>query len=277
MNPIPLTDVPATRAQLIAPDTWLIPNLAPAGDGLYLPVNSMVIRGRQPVIVDTGAPVHRALWLEKVFSVVDPEDVRWIFLSHDDGDHTGGLLDVLEHCRNATLVTNFFSVERLALEKPALPLQRMRWIEPGGSFDAGDRVLQLFRPPIFDGPTTRGLFDPKTAAMWIVDAFACLTPGPLDAQDLPQDLLEQCMPAMNSAVSPWHAWLDRALYGRHIDAIEAFGAKTIASAHGPVLWGELLGDAFDRLRGLAGVPIIPTPGQALLDQLIAATLVEVTA
>ena len=277
MNPIPLTDVPATRAQLIAPDTWLIPNLAPAGDGLYLPVNSMVIRGRQPVIVDTGAPVHRALWLEKVFSVVDPEDVRWIFLSHDDGDHTGGLLDVLEHCRNATLVTNFFSVERLALEKPALPLQRMRWIEPGGSFDAGDRVLQLFRPPIFDGPTTRGLFDPKTAAMWIVDAFACLTPGSLDAQDLPQDLLEQCMPAMNSAVSPWHAWLDRALYGRHIDAIEAFGAKTIASAHGPVLRGELLGDAFDRLRGLAGAPIIPTPGQALLDQLIAATLVEVTA
>jgi len=277
MNPIPLTDVPATRAQLIAPDTWLIPNLAPAGDGLYLPVNSMVIRGRQPVIVDTGAPVHRALWLEKVFSVVDPEDVRWIFLSHDDGDHTGGLLDVLEHCRNATLVTNFFSVERLALEKPALPLERMRWIEPGGSFDAGDRMLQLFRPPIFDGPTTRGLFDPKTAAMWIVDAFACLTPGSLDAQDLPQDLLEQCMPAMNSAVSPWHAWLDRALYGRHIDAIEALGAKTIASAHGPVLRGELLGDAFDRLRGLAGAPIIPTPGHALLDQLIAATLVEVTA
>jgi flavorubredoxin len=174
-------------------------------------------------------------------------------------------------------VTNFFSVERLALEKPALPLERMRWIEPGGSFDAGDRMLQLFRPPIFDGPTTRGLFDPKTAAMWIVDAFACLTPGSLDAQDLPQDLLEQCMPAMNSAVSPWHAWLDRALYGRHIDAIEAFGAKTIASAHGPVLRGELLGDAFDRLRGLAGAPIIPTPGQALLDQLIAATLVEVTA
>ena len=49
----------------------------------------MVIRGREPVIVDTGAPVHRAQWLEKVFSVVEPEDVRWIFLSHDDGDHTG--------------------------------------------------------------------------------------------------------------------------------------------------------------------------------------------
>ena len=35
------------------------PNLAPAGPDVYIPVNSMVIRGAEPVIVDTGAPVHR--------------------------------------------------------------------------------------------------------------------------------------------------------------------------------------------------------------------------
>jgi glyoxylase-like metal-dependent hydrolase (beta-lactamase superfamily II) len=122
MNPFDASDLPSPPPYRIAAETWLIPNFAPAGDGLYLPVNSMVIRGREPVIVDTGAPVHRKAWLEKVFSVVEPEDVRWIFLSHDDGDHTGGLLDVLERAPQATLVTNFFSVERLALEKPALPL-----------------------------------------------------------------------------------------------------------------------------------------------------------
>lgn len=274
MAPSTTPHVPAMQPHPIAPDTFLIPNLAPAGDGLYLPVNSMVIRGREPVIVDTGAPLHRALWLEKVFSVVEPEDVRWIFLSHDDGDHTGGLLDALERCPNATLVTNFFSVERLALEKPALPLGRMRWLEPGDRLDIGDRVLRLFRPPIFDGPTTRGLFDPKTAAMWIVDTFACLTPGSLDGDDLSDQQLAQ-MSAMNSAVSPWHAWLDRAVYGRHVDAVEACGARTVASAHGPVLRGRRLDDAFDRLRGLAGAAIIPTPGQELLDQLIATTLAEV--
>ena len=276
MNPFDHSDVPATRPHRIAAETWLIPNLAPAGDGLYLPVNSMVIRGQQPVIVDTGAPLHRMEWLEKVFSVVEPEDVRWIFLSHDDGDHTGGLLDVLERCPAATLVTNFFSVERLALEKPALPLERMRWMEPGGRLDVGDRVLQLFRPPIFDGPTTRGLYDPTTAAMWIVDTFACLTPGALEGEALSDEQLSQ-MSAMNSAVSPWHAWLDRAAYGRHVDAVEALGARAVASAHGPVLRGTQLDDAFDRLRGLAGAPIIPTPGQELLDSLLATTLVDAAA
>jgi flavorubredoxin len=276
MNPFDPTDVPTPAPHRIAPETWLIPNFAPAGDGLFLPVNSMVIRGREPVIVDTGAPVHRKAWLEKVFSVVEPEDVRWIFLSHDDGDHTGGLLDVLERCPQATLVTNFFAVERLALEKPALPLSRMRWIEPGGRLDVGDRVLQLFRPPIFDGPTTRGLHDPSTSAMWIVDTFACLTPGALEGEALSSEQLSQ-MSAMNSAVSPWHAWLDRAAYGRHVDAVEALGARVVASAHGPVLRGTQLDDAFDRLRGLAGAPIIPTPGQELLDRLLATTLVEAAA
>ena len=273
MQPTLFPDVPATRPERIAPDTWLIPNLVAAGDGLFLAANSMVIRGREPVIVDTGAPIHRALWIEKAFSVVEPEDVRWIFLSHDDGDHTGALFDVLERCPQATLVTNFFSVERLALEKPALPLERMRWLEPGDHLDIGDRVLQLFRPPIFDGPTTRGLFDPKSGAMWIVDSFACLTPGPLDADALSPEVLAS-MSAMNSAVSPWHAWLDRDSFGRHVDAVERLGARTVASAHGPVLRGAALDDAFDRVRGLAGAPIIPLPGQELLDTLVAATLLE---
>lgn len=274
MSPSTVNTLPITRPEAIAPETFLIPNLALAPDGLFLPVNSMVIRGREPVIVDTGAPVHRAAWLEKVFSVVEPEDVRWVFLSHDDGDHTGALFDVLERCPGATLVTNFFSVERLRIEKPALPLDRMRWVEPGGSFDAGDRVLQLFRPPIFDGPTSRGLFDPRTGAMWIVDAFACFTPGPLDADELPPELLAHCMPALNSAIAPWHAWLDRTVHGRHVDSVQALGARVVASAHGPVLRGARLDDAFERLRALAGAPAIGTPGQELLDALLAPTLAE---
>ncbi|HEX2046817.1 MAG TPA: hypothetical protein VHF27_03575 [Acidimicrobiales bacterium] len=31
--------VPDTAPQLVAPDTWLIPNLAPAGEGVFIPVN----------------------------------------------------------------------------------------------------------------------------------------------------------------------------------------------------------------------------------------------
>jgi flavorubredoxin len=266
----PTFELPTPDPIPIADETWLIPNLYPAGPELFVPVNSMVIRGQEPVIVDTGAPVHRERWLEQVASIVDPADVRWIFLSHDDPDHTGGLLDVLELCPDATLVTNFFSVERLALEKPALPLERMRWIDEGGSFDAGDRRLHLFKPPIFDGPTTRGLYDPTTATMWAVDTFACLVPdGGFDVNELDPDHVAEQLRAMNSLVSPWHQWLDRAAYRAHVDEVEAMGVLTVASAHGPVLTGDAIRSAFDSVRALAGEPIVPGPGQELLDELIA--------
>jgi hypothetical protein len=133
--------------------------------------------------------------------------------------------------------------------------------------------LHLFKPPIFDGPTTRGVYDSKTAAMWIVDTFACLTTGAVhDIHDLPKELVEETLPTFNSMVSPWHEWLDPAAYRRHVDGVEALGVLTVASAHGPVITGDAIHEAFDVVRNLAGRPIIPAPGQELLDELVAGIL-----
>ena len=52
------------------------------------------------------------------------------------------------------------------------PHDRCRWVGDGESFDAGDRTLLALRPPVYDSPTTRGLFDPTTGVFWAVDSFA---------------------------------------------------------------------------------------------------------
>ncbi len=265
----PLT-VPTTAPVRLAEETYLIPNLAPAAPGTYVPVNSLLIRGEQPIIVDTGAPVHRQPWLEQVFSLVDPADVRWVFISHDDSDHTGSLDQVLDACPKATLVANFFSVERMRLERP-MPMHRMVWREPAETFDAGDRRLRLFLPPIFDGPTTRGLYDERTGALWAVDAFAALTTGAVHAvEELPKDLFDESFVMLNSLVSPWHQWLDPVPYNRHVDTVEALNPSVVASAHGPVLRGLAIHDAFDRVRAMAAQPRVAPPGQPVLDELLAA-------
>ncbi|MGD9705612.1 MAG: hypothetical protein AB7V74_24710, partial [Acidimicrobiia bacterium] len=38
----------------VAPDTFVIPELVPGPPGTYVALNSMVITGAEPVIVDTG-------------------------------------------------------------------------------------------------------------------------------------------------------------------------------------------------------------------------------
>jgi flavorubredoxin len=255
----------------VAPETFLIPNLAVAGDA-YLPVNSLLIRGEEPIVVDTGAPVHREHWLEQVFGLVEPEDIRWVFLSHEDGDHVGALDTVLDAAPQAKLVTNFFSTERRALETP-VPLERSIWREPGETFEAGDRRLRLILPPIFDGPATRGLYDEKTGVLWAVDSFAAFAPSAVHfVEDIPQDLFDESFTMINSMVSPWHQWLDPDRYNQHVDSVEALSPRVVTSAHGPVLTGDAIHDAFDRVRDLAGAPRIAPPGQELLDEILTTTL-----
>jgi flavorubredoxin len=229
----------------------------------------MVLRGAEPVVVDTGAPIHRDSVLQQVFSLVEPEDVRWIYLSHDDGDHTGALHELLAACPNATLVVNFFITERLALER-ALPLDRMVWLGPGDALDAGDRTLRLVVPPIFDGPTTRALFDERTRVLWSVDSFAALSPGAgYEHTDIPPDLYDETFSLLNSLISPWHQWLDANRYAAHVREVSRLEPAATASAHGPILRGAAIDDAFERVVAMAGQPIVAPPGQPLLDELVA--------
>jgi flavorubredoxin len=180
----------------------------------------------------------------------------------------------MERCPNAILVANFFITERMALERP-LDICRMRWVGPGESFEAGDRRLHLVVPPIFDGPTTRGLYDEKTGVLWAVDSFAALVPGAVhDSRDIPRPLFEETFPLLNSLVSPWHQWFDPLRYCRHVDAVEGLGLLAVASAHGPVLSGSAIPDAFERVRAMAGQPIVAPPGQPLLDERVAAALAD---
>ena len=140
------TDTLAPPPYRVAPDTWVVPELFPAGPDAFVPINSAVIAGAEPVIVDTGTALNRDRWLDAVGSIVDFADVRWVFLSHDDHDHTGNLAEVMELAPQATLVTTWFSLERLAGDM-RFPLDRVRWVKDGETFDAGDRTFVAARPP----------------------------------------------------------------------------------------------------------------------------------
>ena len=118
----------------VAADTFVVHQVQPAlGQPLFVYLNSMVILGSEPVIVDTGTPANRDQWLDDVFSLVEPKDVRWIFLSHDDVDHSGNLDEVMTRCPNAHLVCNWAMVERHT-NCFDFPLERCRWIMHEESF-----------------------------------------------------------------------------------------------------------------------------------------------
>jgi flavorubredoxin len=263
--------VPATRTAPIrvTPDTYLIRALYGEATPTPVYINSMVIAGREPVIVDTGTVGNRKQWLEDVFGIVDPEDVRWVFISHDDHDHTGNLIEAMQMCPNATLVTTWFQMERLAGDL-SVPLTRMRWVGDGEAFDAGDRLLAAIRPPVFDSPTTRGLYDSKSRVYWAGDCFATPLQGINEnTAEIDHEFWKFGFNTFQSAISPWHELVDPAKYNKQIDRIAELDLRAVLSAHSPVTDGARLQEAIEMLRDLPFQEASKLPDQAVLDELLA--------
>lgn len=262
----------------IAPETFLVQSTIGEGHApVFVNVNSLVIRGSEPIIIDTGGRDNRANWLDDVFNIVEPEDVRWITVSHDDVDHVGNLDVVLELCPNATLVSSWFINERMSVEI-APPPTRMRWLVDGDTLDIGDRVLQLVRPPIFDSPVTRGVFDPSTGVYWASDAFA--TPMPIyvdNVRDLEHDFWAYGFAMFAQAVSPWIDMVERAKFAGQVERIANLHPSVIAGCHSPTIEIDRVDAALDLMRNLLDVPHIPLPDQAVLEQIIASMTAEVVA
>jgi flavorubredoxin len=249
----------------VSDDSFVIPTIAAAPDGTFIAAHSMVIRGAEPVIVDTGCALVRDDWSERAFSVVEPEDVRWVVLTHDDHDHVGNIDLVMERCPNATLVVTYLVVARLVGDVE-LPIDRMQWLNEGEALQLSDRALQFVRPPMFDSPSTRAVFDTSNGVMWGADSFATALPGAVfEAADVPVAMVDEHFPLDNQWNTPWLQWVDPAKFDAHLQDTAKLPVTAWASAHGPVLRGDQIADAFERTRALVGAPLAPLPGQDVLE------------
>ena len=240
-------------------------------------LNSMVIQAKEHVLVDTGNERNRRAWLEDTFGLVDPGDVRWVYISHDDHDHVGNLPEVMELCPKATLVCNWALMERLT-NAYEFDMKRLRWANDGDSFDVGDRTLAVIRPPMYDSPTSRGLLDTSTGVYWAVDSFATPVPGGADATtlatnvaDLDAEFWQQGMVMFGlNVLSPWLQLVAPERFAAEVDRVRSHGMTTVASAHSPTIGEDKLPEAWDRLLALCGVDAPPMPNQAVLDVLLEA-------
>ena len=215
-----------------------------------LHVNSLIIVGAEPVLVDTGAATVRDEWLEQTFALVDPCDVRWIFLSHADPDHVGNLPAALELCPSATVVTTWPSHHHVGAAL-GLPAERRRHLAHGEVLELADRRLVAVRPPVFDAPTTCGLYDASTGVYWSADAFGAAVPDLVDdVGDLQPDEWLQAADEYAVALSPWTAVADQSRYDGWVDGVASLSPSVIASAHGPLVLGTAVDVAIQQTRCL---------------------------
>jgi hypothetical protein len=226
----------------VGPDvTVLNDQLEVPGIG-FLPVNAFVIHAAEPVVIDTGLSLTDRNFLDSLGSVIDPADVRWIWLTHPDRDHTGGLFDLLEAATQARLITTYLGVGIMSTDHP-VPIDRVYLLNPGQSLDVGDRTLHAFRPPLFDNPSTVGLYDDKSRTCFSSDCFGAPLPtaelaGCLDIGDIPADALRAGQLLWAAVDSPWVHSTDADRYRATIEPLRAMDPTAILSTHLPPAIGR---------------------------------------
>jgi hypothetical protein len=228
----------------VTAETFVIRAATPSIGDTSTSLNSMLIRGAEPIVVDTGMVTARETWFADVFSLVEPDEVRWIFVTHLDSDHSGNMLEALDRCPNAKLVTTPGESFRVVASFGVDPA-RIRLVDFGEPFETADRQLHSVRPPVYDSPYTRAVFD-RTLC----------TPMPAEPVDrlgdIAPDVWREGMARFHyAALCPWLALADDEAFGREVKALADLQPSAIVGAHSPLIDGATIEQA---LRNLADLP-----------------------
>lgn len=257
-----------------APDVYVVPTHLPIPGMGNLVINTYVLKSEEPVLVDTGlksspfTPDETSEFIAAVESIIPLRDLRWVWLTHDDMDHTGSLQRVMELAPQAKLATHAFSAMRMASWWP-VPLDRVYALAFGDRLDVGDRTLRAVPPPTFDNPTSTGILDESNGTMWSVDCFGAVLPAVCnDCTDVPADALRQGMMMWMGMDSPWTQLVDTDRWDRVLDGVRKLSPNLILSSHLPAATGRC--ESFlEIVRSLRDAEPIPGLNNAAFQQMLA--------
>jgi flavorubredoxin len=171
--------------------------------------------------------------METLESVIDPEDLRWLYLTHPDLDHVGSLLQVLDRAPQVRLVTTFLGFGILSLTNQ-ISMDRVYFLNPGETLDIGDRTITALRPPTFDNPATTAFYDNRSGILFSSDCFGALLPEVFeDAGDVPEDVLRQGQVTWTTIDSPWLHKIEKSAFASELNTIRQMAPALVLSSHLP--------------------------------------------
>lgn len=255
-------------SETVAPDTESIPSYLPVPGFGLLPVNAFLLRAAEPVLVDTGIGALEEPFLERLGALIDPADIRWIWLTHADPDHMGNLAGLLEAAPDARVITTYLGMGKMALN--GIRQDRVYLLNPGQFLDLEDRQLAAVRPPCFDAPETTGFVDTKYGTFFSADCFGALLAEPAaDVREVAAEELKEGLVTWATVDAPWLRLLDKDKFEATLNEVRRLGAEWVLSAHLPPAAG-MVDTLADYLAAAASAPPFVGPDQAALERMMSA-------
>jgi hypothetical protein len=255
-------------ARRVTPDIDILPSYFTVPGFGTIPVNAYVLKAQQPVLIDTGLHQDHEQFMAALASVIEPAEIKWLWLTHPDPDHVGSLRALVEGFPNIRVITTFVGLGMLSLFNP-LPPERVYFLNPGEELDIGDRKIVAMRPPTFDNPATTAMYDTKSRALFSSDSFGALLQAPADeayaigAKDLREGQL-----IWSTLDSPWLHKVDESKFGAELENIRKLDPTVVLSSHLPPARG-MLGQLLGALADAPKAPVFVGPSQAAFESMLA--------
>lgn len=242
-------------------DVVVLPSREPVPGHGFLPVNAFLLRGETPILVDCGSGHERGAFMEALETVIDPRSIRAVLLTHEDGDHSGALIDVLDRAPEARVYTTLAGLGKL-LSAVSFSPERAHLVVPGSEIAVGSRRFHAVRPPMYDSPATLAYADLDRRYLFTSDALGAFLPATPDAlTDLDMAAVCEGMSRFCRINSPWLATVDRSAYARELERFRALATGWVFGAHLLPARAEDLAPLFDRAAQLPDEGELALPDQ----------------
>lgn len=263
------------QSSRVGPDMDLLGMYFPIPGFNNLPINAFVLKAQEPILVDTGGFVDASgadttkSFMTALRSVIEPADLKWIWLTHADMDHVGCVHEILEEAPQVKVATTFLTMGRMSVYRP-LPIDRVYLINPGQSLDLGDRTLTSVKPPTFDAADTAGAYDSKSRTFFCADCFGALLLEPAEtAADVPPEELARGQLLWSTIDAPWVHSVDPKIFEATLNTIRRMDPELILSSHLPPARG-MTEQLLSALAAVPGAKPFVGPDQKALQEMLTA-------
>ncbi|HBC78365.1 MAG TPA: MBL fold metallo-hydrolase [Bacteroidales bacterium] len=189
--------------------------------------NSYFIDSVKKTVIEVAKEKFFDVYLKKLQSVTDPEELQYIILDHTEPDHSGSLNHLLEIAPDATVVGSGNAIRYLE-DIVNMPFKSLI-VKDGDSLDLGNKTLRFISAPNLHWPDSIYTYIEEDKILFSCDSFG--------AHFCDSDIFNNMSPEYHEAykyyfdviLKPYSRFMIKA-----IEKIRPLAIDVICPGHGPV-------------------------------------------
>jgi NADH oxidase (H2O-forming) len=131
--------------------------------------NSFFINAEKKTIIETAKETFKDEYLDKLRSVVNPEEIEYIILDHTEPDHSGCLKHLLPLAKNATVVGSGNALRYLQ-DIVGFSFKSLQ-VKDGDTLNLGNKTIRFISAPNLHWPDTIFSYLEEDKILFSCDAF----------------------------------------------------------------------------------------------------------